>query len=76
MKLEAVREYIEGFGNFLQLLNEPIETDNKPGSHKNKVTYYQKLLHNIENPKNDACKAIADEIEDFKMFDPQAPSNR
>ena len=69
-QLEAVREYVEGFNNFMQLMNEPVDTEQKPAQGRARQTYYQKLEKNIENPKNDACKAIADEIEDFRIFDP------
>ena len=60
----------------MQLMNEPVDNDQKPTGYKNKETYYQRMEKRIENPPNDACRAVSDEIEDFKIFDPQATGNR
>ena len=75
-QLDTIKEYIEGFNSFMKLLNEPVEYDRTGPGQKSKQTYYQRMLNALENPKNDACRAVQDEIEDFKIFDPTAPGNR
>ena len=57
----------------MERLNQPIE--DKQGN-KSKQTYYQKALINLEDPTNEATRAVYDEIEDFKIFDPSLPGNR
>ncbi len=57
----------------MERLNQPIE--DKQGN-KSKQTYYQKALANLEDPTNEATRAVYDEIDDFKIFDPSLPGNR
>lgn len=48
--------YIDGFNNFLKLLNDPVEQDLKDLRglpQKSKMTYFQRMLANLENPKNE-----------------------
>ena len=73
-QLETVKEYIEGFEAFMKLLEEPVDYDQRVGQ-RGKMNYYQKLAHNLEHPKTDAQLGVADEIDDFKEFDP-ADRNR
>ena len=73
-QLDTLREYIEGFQKFLGQLNEPVKDKN--GVQLSKKTFFQKALDNLENPTDDATRAVNDEIEDFKAFDPSLPINR
>lgn len=77
--LEVLQIYIESFNAFLKLLNEPVEQDLKDLgglTKKSKMTYFQRMLSNLENPKNDAQAAFADQINDFRAFEPTGPANR